>query len=117
MIFYFLISIVFIAEIIIAGFLLINLAKLSKIFRQTDIFIQEANPKIKEIMEIGTKISEQMPVLAFFYVDKIKMFSMKILLDNLKGVLAGFLFISFRKKIKVKRIRKIINIIRMLSFE
>ena len=117
MIFYFLISIVFIAEIIIAIFLFFYFAKWSKIFRETSQFITEINPKIKDIMEIGTKISEQMPEMASVYVEKVKNFSAKILLDNIKGLLVGFLLISFRKKMKIKRICKIMRIIRMLSFE
>lgn len=118
MVFYFLITIVFIAEIIITAFLLFNLLKWSKTLRAATAFLQKVNPKIKEIMEIGYKISEQIAELAPIYTEKVKMFSLKLLLDNLKGLLAGFLFFSLKKKkVKVKRIKRLFRIISALCVE
>lgn len=119
MVFYFLITIVFIAELIIAGTILINLFKWSKIFNATNEFLTEVNPKIKEIMEIGEKISEQMVELAPVIVEKMKIFSLKFIADNLKGFLAGILLISLKRKFRIKRIRglRFLRLISALCFE
>ena len=119
MVFYFLITIVFIAELIIAGTILINLFKWSKIFKATNEFLTEANPKIKDIMEIGEKISEQMVEFSPIIVEKFKIFSLKFLLDNLKGFMAGILLLSLKRKFKIKRIRglKFLRLISAFCFE
>ena len=90
MIFYFLIGIVFIAELIIAGAILAVLLKLNKKFKETNIFIEEAKPKIKDITEICFKISEQLVELAPIWVEKIKITVINFALQNIKSVLAWF---------------------------
>ncbi len=92
MVFYFLISIVFIAEVIIALFVITNLVKLDKILNSANIFLEEVKPKIKDIMQIVRKLSEQMIELAPIVRGKIKSVINKMVIDQLKSLLAGLTF-------------------------
>ena len=117
MIFYFLITIVFIAEIIITAAILIHLAKWSKTFEDLNGFLDEAKPKLKYISKIGLKISEQLTELAPIWVDNLKTAFWKQILNTLKGVLAGSLLWKLKKRFKISKIRGLglLKIIRMFS--
>ena len=92
MVFYFLISIVFIAEVIIALFVITSLVKLDKILNSANIFLEEVKPKIKDIMQIVRKLSEQMIELAPIVRGKIKSVINKMVIDQLKSLLTGLTF-------------------------
>jgi hypothetical protein len=92
MVFYFLISIVFIAEVIIALFVITSLVKLDKILNSANIFFDEVKPKIKDIMQIVRKLSEQMIELAPIVRGKIKSVINKMVVDQLKSLLTGLTF-------------------------
>jgi len=103
MVFYFLISIVFIAEVIIALFVITNLVKLDKFVRSANTFLEEVKPKIKDIMQIVRKLSEQMIKLAPIVREKIKSVIGKMVVDQLKSLLAGFTFWIVKSEVE-KRI-------------
>ena len=90
MVFYILISIVFTAELIIAFTLMSCLLKWDKVFNDTDLFLKEAKPKIRDIMQIGRNISEQLVELVPMWVDNVKETLIKIAVQNMKNMLTGF---------------------------
>ena len=92
MVFYILISIVFIAELIIASAILIYLFKMSKLFREYNSLLEELKPKIADLLKIGTKISEQLVELAPIFVEKIKSIFNNLVIGQLKNLLAGVTF-------------------------
>lgn len=98
MLYYVLISVVILAEIIIAVELFLILIKVNKKLINANIFFDEAKPKIKDIARVSCKISEQLAELAPFWVRKFKMFILKIVLNNLKSMLMGFLIFGLRQK-------------------
>lgn len=100
MVFYFLIGIVFIAEIIIAGAIVINLVKIDKMICLYDQILEEIKPKIKEILSIVRKISEQMIEFAPIIAEKIKSVFINMLKDQLKSLLAGLTFIAVKKEVE-----------------
>ena len=67
-----LISIVFIAELIIATASIQNLLRLDKIIINADETVTAATPGIKDISELIRKISEQSIELSENFVQKIK---------------------------------------------
>jgi hypothetical protein len=83
---------VLIAEVIIALFVITNLVKLDKILNSANIFLEEVKPKIKDIMQIVRKLSEQMIELAPIVRGKIKSVINKMVIDQLKSLLAGLTF-------------------------
>lgn len=103
MVFYFLIGIVFIAEIIIAAAIVINLIKIDKVFYLYNQLLEEIKPEIKDILSIARKISEQVLELAPIIVEKIKSVFINIIKDQLKSVLAGLTFFAVKKEVE-KRI-------------
>ena len=103
MVFYFLISIVFLAEVIITAAILINLAKLDKAVCSWNDFLVNVKPQITDILENLKKISEQALELAPILVNKCKDIFTKLLLDQIKGVLAGLTFWAVKKEVE-KRI-------------
>lgn len=92
MVFYILTSIVFIAELIIAGTILIYLFKTSKLLNEYNSLLTELKPKIKDLLNTCTKISEQLVELAPIFVEKIKSFFMNIIIGQFKNALAGLTF-------------------------
>ena len=89
MVFYILISIVFLAELVITCSVVSHLLKWDKIIIGADEFIDEAKPKIREIAKISRKISEQLIELTPIFVENIKNFFIKLALENIKSLLAG----------------------------
>jgi hypothetical protein len=100
MLFYFLITVVFLAEVIIAAAILINLTKLDKAVCEWNSFVTDIKPQVSEILETFKKLSEQAMVLAPLLVNKLKDIVTKLVLDQLKGVLAGLTFWAVKKEVE-----------------
>ena len=100
MLFYILISVVFISEVIIAGVLISHLLKWSKIFREYSSFLDEEKSNIKSIMETSRKISEQLTELAPMCVEQIKKILFDIAIKNIKNVLIGMLVWKTKQQIQ-----------------
>lgn len=105
MVYTFLISIVFIAEIIIAIAIINFLVRIDKEVLAIDNNLTKTKPSISEISRLVRKISEQIQVLAQDYVEKIKNNSEDLLLRRLSKILMGLLVLNLNFKI-VKRIKK-----------
>ena len=103
MIYTFLITIVFIAELIIAITILIQLLKLDNSLIRANDFVSEAKPKIEEIAKLVTGISEQLAELAPEWVEKFKAARNKIILNQIESIMTGFLVWS----INIKALRKL----------
>ena len=105
MVFVILISIVFIAELIIAFSIIINLVKLDKNINEATVFIDNFNPKLKEVLELMSKISAQVAELVPIWVDNLKKERDKIILNQTKSLISGILFWSINIKV-INRLRK-----------
>ena len=102
MIFYFLITVVFISEVIIAVTIITHLYKWHMLITEANDFVTEAKPKIKSISEIGCKISEQLLELAPTCVSKVKLFVTELLFDNIVNIISGLLFLKAGSTIRKK---------------
>lgn len=102
MIFTFLITIVFIAEIIIAISVILNLLRLDKAVLNLNETIEVINPEVKEICTLGRKISSQLKELSQRFTEKVKDEREKFLTDKLVSVLLGALV----WKMNIKAIKK-----------
>lgn len=102
MIFTFLITIVFIAEIIIAISVILNLLRLDKAVLNLSETIDLINPEVKEICTLGRKISFQLKELSQRFTQKVKDEREKFLTDKLVSVLLGALV----WKMNIKAIKK-----------
>lgn len=103
MIFMFLITIVFIAELIITFTILFQLFRFDKVIRETDDFLNKAKPQITSIAELVHGISDQIAELAPIWVKKIMDKRDEIILNQLKRLMSAILFWS----INIKVIRKL----------
>jgi uncharacterized protein YoxC len=104
MVYTILISIVFIAEIIIAITLIQVLLRFDKAVLELDETITATKPGIKDICELSRKISEQWEILANDFVEKTKKDSEEFLLKQLSKGLMGLLVLNLNFKL-VKKIR------------
>ena len=104
MIFTFLITIVFIAEIIIAISVILNLLRLDKAVLNLSETIDVINPEVKEICTLGRKISFQLKELSQRFTQKVKDEREKFLTDKLVSVLLGALVwkMNIKKKFLIK---------------
>ena len=100
MVFYILISIVFIAEVIIALTVILNLIKADKFCNDMNNLLTEINPKIKDICQISRKISEQILEFSPIIAENIKTFFINLLKDQLKSMLAGLTFWIVKKEVQ-----------------
>lgn len=98
-------TIVFIAELIIAYTIISKLVQFDKMILETNAFVVEANPKIKEITRLVRKISDQIAELVPMYVEKLKELRNKIMLKKLESLIALTLFWSINIKV-LKKFRK-----------
>ena len=105
MVFVILISIVFIAELIIAFTVVSNLVKLDKRINESVLFLEEAKPKLKELLEIVKKISEQLLELIPVWVENLKKERDKIILEQTRSLISTILFWSINIKV-INRLRK-----------
>jgi len=103
MLFTFLISIVFIAEVIIAISAIISLVKLDKMVLELVETVKLAQPKIKDISGLVVAITEQWAEIAEDYVSKFKNKGEDVALRVLTKLLGAMLL----WKINSKLIRKI----------
>ena len=105
MIYTILISVVFVAELIIAITIIQNLIRLDKvIINLNDTFI-ETKGSIKDVCVLARKISEQWQILAQGFVDRTKEESEEFLYKKLSKVLVSLLVLSLNFKF-VNKIRK-----------
>lgn len=105
MIFTFLISIVFIAELIIAIALLKILFNLDKKVLEINLKLVNSKDSINEVCILARKISVQLKILSQDFVDKIKDKSENILLKNLSKILMSVVLLNLNFKV-VKKMRK-----------
>lgn len=98
-------TIVFIAELIIAYTIISKLVQFDRMILETNAFVVEANPKIKEITRLVRKISDQIAELVPVYVEKLKDLRNKIMLKKLESLIALTLFWSINIKV-LKKFRK-----------
>ena len=92
MLFYFLISIVFIAEIIITFAIIFHIVKLDKKLIEYNEFVDEVKPLVKDIMETSRKLSEEFSKLAPKITEKIKIFVLNMIKDQIKGLVGTLIF-------------------------
>lgn len=104
MIYTFLISVVFIAELIIAITILQNLHKLDKKVLELDDTITSIKPSVKDISELARKISEQWQIIAQDFVNKTKQEAENMFLKQLSKALMGLLVLKLNFKF-IKKIR------------
>lgn len=105
MVYTILISIVFIAELIITITIIQNLLRLDKAILEFNNTITEIRPGIKDVSELARKISEQWQILAEDFVEETKRNSEDIMLKHLSKILMSILILNLNFKI-VKKIRK-----------
>ena len=103
MVFNLLISIVFIAELIITAAILLQIRKLDKAVLLWNEFLSDIKPNLSEILETFRKISEQMIEAAPIFINVIKDFFAKLVVGQLKGILTGLTFWLVKKEVE-KRI-------------
>lgn len=105
MVYTILISIVFIAELIITITIIQNLLRLDKAVLEFNNTITEIQPGIRDVSELARKISEQWQILAEDFVKKTKRNSEDIMLKHLSKIFMSILIVNLNFKI-VKKIRK-----------
>ncbi len=100
MIYYFLISIVFLAELIIALTLVISLVKLDRKVNDINNFLDEAQPSIKKILILMRQISKQLLILAPIFVRQIKSFISDLIMGQVKSLAGGLTFWLVKKEVE-----------------
>ena len=105
MVYTILISIVFIAELIITVTIVQNLLKLDKFILELDAKIVSTQSGIRDISELMRKISEQWQILAQDFVNKTKREGEELLLKQLLRMLMGLLVLNLNFKF-INKVRK-----------
>ena len=105
MVYTFLISVVFIAELIITITIIQNLLRLDKVILELCETFSETRSGIKDVSELIRKISEQWKILAQEFIDKAKQNSEEIALKQLSKILLSLLVVNLNFKL-IKKIRK-----------
>lgn len=100
MVFYFLVSIVFIAEVIIGLTVFIYLLKADKMILKYNDIVDETKPSIKSLMIVVRKISKQLVELAPMVANQIKAFLFDLLIGQLKSLLGTLTFILVKKEVE-----------------
>ena len=100
MLFYFLISIVFIAELIITIAIVIGLIKFDKQLIGYNAFLDETKPLLKDILETARKLSEEYLKLVPKIVEKINIFLLNILKDQIKTAVGALTFWLVKKEVE-----------------
>ena len=110
MVYTILISIVFIAEVIIMITIIQNLLRLDKAVLLLDDTLNASKSGVREICILGRKISQQLVVISDDFVEKVKKdrenTALKVLSKALIGVLALKLNFKLIKKIRKSRMLK-----------
>lgn len=104
MLYTFLITIVFIAELIITAALIIWFVLFDKELLRLDKYITKVKPDIRDIGELGRKISEQWVELSEDFVEKIKTKEEDIMAGQLVKILIGILLWKINSK-AIRRFR------------
>ena len=99
MIFKVLITIVFIAELIITFTILYFLYKFDKRILEINSTIETVKPQIRSVSELVRKISEQIYELTPVWVDEIKKTLENLLLEQAKSIMTGILFWTINIKV------------------
>ena len=105
MVYTILISVVFVAELIIVVTIIQNLLKLDKYILNLDDSILSTRDGIKDICDLSRKISEQYVILVNDFVDRTKRNSEDILLKNLSKTILSIILLKLNFKF-INRIRK-----------
>ena len=105
MVFVILISIVFVAELIIAFSVITNLIKFDKRIKLSAQFLEEAEPRLKELLVVVQKISAQILELIPVWLATLRQERDKIILNQAKSLISTILFWSINIKV-INRIRK-----------
>ncbi len=100
MLFYFLISIVFIAEVIISLALIIVLVKADKIILKYNEITEEIRPSVKSVMILVRKISKQLVELAPMLSEQIKKILVDFLISQFKSMLGAVTFWLVKKEVE-----------------
>lgn len=100
MIFYFLVSIVFIAEIIIAFALMTSLIKFDKKIKDFDKFLDDAKPSIKGLMITVRKLSKQLLELSPLIVKQIKSCFTDLIMGQIKSLAGALTFWLVKKEVE-----------------
>ena len=100
MIFYILISVVFFAELIIAFSVVQYICKMRKKVIESNSLINEINPKIKDTVCVGRKISEQLVELSPIWVENIKSLFVKIIMGQMKNILGALTFWAVKTEVE-----------------
>ena len=112
MVYTILISIVFIAELIIAVTIIQYLLKLDRLVLDTNTQLIKLNPEVKEISVLVRKISEQIIFLTKDFVEKTKKNGEDALLKQFSKILLSILLmkinIKFINKVRKSKITKAI---------
>ena len=98
MVYTFLISIVFIAEIIIAITVIQNLLKLDKTIISFDETLTTVKPSLKDVCELCTKISGQSVEFSKRFVDKFKRDQEDAILRALSKLLIAIMLLKINSK-------------------
>ena len=93
-----LISIVFIAEIIIAVTVIQNLLRVDKAVIELNDIVEEANPRIREMSDLVKKISEQSVELSKNFVIRFKEEQEDFALKNLSKFLMAILLLKINSR-------------------
>ena len=105
MVFVILISIVFVAELIIAFSVITNLIMFDKRIKRAAQFLEEAEPRLKELLVVVQKISAQILELIPVWLATLRQERDKIILNQAKSLISTILFWSINIKV-INRIRK-----------
>ena len=100
MIFYFLITIVFIAEIIITIAVLQNLIKFDKKIMELNGFVDNIKPSIKELMITTKKLSIQLLELSPLGVKFVKSFFADLILGQVKSLAGALTFWLVKREVE-----------------
>ena len=100
MVFNFLITIVFIAEIIIAVSLAVSLIKFDKKLIAYNEFLEEAKPSIKSLMILIRKISGQILEFAPLIVKQVKTSLVNAFMGQIKSLAGGITFWLVKKEVE-----------------
>ena len=92
MVFNFLISIVFIAEVIIALALILSLVKVDKLLIDFNEFLTDVKPELKELLRTVRQISEKIAEAAPFIVKKVKSILYDIIMGQVKTFVGSLTF-------------------------
>ena len=92
MLFYFLISIVFIAELIITFTIVLHFMKLDKMINKYNTLVTDVKPLIKDMFVTTRQLSEEFLKLTPKVTDKIKLFVLNFAKDQLKNLVGTLIF-------------------------